>query len=74
MELRVPLLFSYHLAINSDEPWLEIPALTGWEYLLAGTGPDFNRFLLTSSEVLYLSKVDVGVFVTQSACPCACVD
>lgn len=24
MELRVPLLFPYHLEVNLDEPWLEI--------------------------------------------------
>lgn len=36
MELRVPLLFPYHLALNLDEPWLEISRtyrlvlFTGW--------------------------------------------
>lgn len=36
MELRVPLLFPYHLALDLDEPWLEISRtyqlvlFTGW--------------------------------------------
>lgn len=60
MELRVPLLIPYHLALDLDEPWLEI-SRTYWYYLLAGTRPDFNRFYLISSLVLDLPKTDMWV-------------
>lgn len=34
MELRMPLLFPYHLAVNMDELWLEI-SRTQWLGLFA---------------------------------------